>query len=203
MYNYFHNADEIMDASGAKMPVDFDLSVYAMANRVIWVADTEILGGNPFFSVLLPIVHTDIKVDVPAPPSGAAPAPGAGPPPDIDASGWGVGDFYVDAFNLVWRGKQWQTAAGVGFFAPTGEYDVNDPAAAGKDMWWGMLTLAGTYWLDPEKAWSASILARYETHSEQGERNVQYGDDFHFEWVWARPSCAASMWAWPATANGR
>lgn len=45
-----------------------------------------------------------------------------------------------------------------------------------------MFTLGGTYYLDAEKTWSASILARYETHSEKGDLDVQPGDDFHFEW---------------------
>ena len=45
-----------------------------------------------------------------------------------------------------------------------------------------MFTLGGTLYFDAEKTWSASILGRYETHSEQGDRDVTYGDDFHFEW---------------------
>ena len=176
MYNYFYSADKLMDADGNELPVDFDLNVYAMANRLIWVSDAEVLGGNPFFSLMLPIVHTDIEIGFPAPP------PGAGGPPDIDDSDWGIGDIYVDAANIVWNGKQWQAVGGLGFFAPTGEYDRNEPTSAGKDMWTGMLTLAGTYWPDAERTWSASVLARYETHSQQDERDVKYGDDLHFEW---------------------
>lgn len=176
MYNYFYSADKLMDAGGEEVPIDFDLSVYAMANRLIWVSEAEILGANPFFSVMLPLLRTDIEIDFPAPP------PGAAGPRDIDEREWGIGDLYVDAANLVWRGKQWQAAGGVGFFAPTGKYDKDNAASAGRDMWTGMLTLAGTYWPDAERSWSASVLARYETHCEQGDRDVEYGDDLHFEW---------------------
>jgi len=49
-------------------------------------------------------------------------------------------------------------------------------------MWTGMATLAGTYWFDLDRTLTASIVARYEKHSNQKERDVRYGDDFHFEW---------------------
>jgi hypothetical protein len=49
-------------------------------------------------------------------------------------------------------------------------------------MWTAMATGAGTYWLDADRTWTASILARYEKHANQEDRDVRYGDDFHFEW---------------------
>jgi hypothetical protein len=45
-----------------------------------------------------------------------------------------------------------------------------------------MFTAGGTVYFDAKKTWAASILARYETHSEKDDTKVQPGDDFHFEW---------------------
>lgn len=171
MYNYFYDADDLKDGHGDSSPVDFDLSVYANANRFLWVTDYTLWGGDFFVSAMIPYVDTSIEITPPM-------APG----PVVDDEESGLGDLYVDAANLIWRGDQWQVGGGLGFFAPTGEYDEDEPASPGKDMWTGMLTFAGTYWFDREKTLSASVLARYEKHGEQDERDVTYGDDFHFEW---------------------
>ncbi len=45
-----------------------------------------------------------------------------------------------------------------------------------------MFTLGATYYLDCEKTWSASALARYETNSERSKIAIRPGDDFHIEW---------------------
>ena len=171
MYNYFYDPDDLRDKSGDASPVDLDLSVYANANRFLWVTDYTIWGGQFFVSALIPYVNTSIEIT----------PPGA-PWPMVDDDESDFGDLYVDAANLAWSGDQWQMGGGLGFFAPTGQYDKNEPASPGKDMWTGMLTFASTYWFDIERTWSASLLAHYEIHGEQDKRDVTYGDDFHFEW---------------------
>ena len=45
-----------------------------------------------------------------------------------------------------------------------------------------MLSFSGTYFFDPEKTWSASILGRHEIHTEKSDTNIKPGQDFHFEW---------------------
>ena len=47
-----------------------------------------------------------------------------------------------------------------------------------------MVTGGGTLYFDAAKTWSGSILARYETHSEKHDSDIDYrpGDNFHFEW---------------------
>ena len=122
-------------------------------------------------SALLPVVDTDIEITPPG-------APG----PIVDDDRCGVGDLYVDAADIVWRQARWQGGGGIGFFAPTGDFDPVKPASPGKGMWTAMATLAGTYWFDVDRTWTASILARYEKHGNQRKRDVRYGDDFHFEW---------------------
>ncbi len=171
MYNYFYKADDLRDDSGDSSPVDLDLSVYANANRVIWVTNYKILGGDFFVSAMLPVVDTDIEIT----------PPGA-PWPIVDDDHGGIGDLYIDVADVIWRYDQGQAGVGLGLFAPIGDFDLDRPASPGKGMWTGMATFAGTYWFDVERTWTASVLARYEKHSNQSERDVRYGDDFHFEW---------------------
>jgi hypothetical protein len=165
LYNVFYNADKLMDPDGDEIPVDFEVSVYAMVNRFVWVTNKTILGANYFMDVVIPLINTDIKIGA-----------------EIDDSKFGVGDINIEPFGLSWHGPRYDASFGLSVYIPTGEYDRTEPASPGRDMWTGMLTLGGTYYFDAGKTWSASILGRYETHSEKDETDVTLGDDFHFEW---------------------
>ena len=170
MYNYFYNADKLMDSNGHKSVVDFDLSVYVNANRLLWVTDLKVLGADYFVSIMMPIVYTDLEMTFP------------GPPGKMMNHEFGFGDLYVDAADLVWRGELWQAGIGVGGFAPTGKYGEDKPASPGQDMWTGMVTVSGNLYFDAAKTWSASVLGRYETHSRKIETDIKPGDDIHLEW---------------------
>ncbi|OEU60098.1 MAG: hypothetical protein BBJ57_06180 [Desulfobacterales bacterium PC51MH44] len=164
MYNVFYDADTLTGRSGKKRNIDFDVSVYALVNRLIWVSDTKILGGDYFMDIVIPLVDTDIEIG------------------GFKDDEFGLGDINIEPFGLSWHGPCYDAAFGLSFFIPTGEYDKTEPASPGKDMWTWMLTLGGTYYLDAEKTWSASILGRYEIHGEKDDLDLTPGDDFHFEW---------------------
>ncbi len=172
LYNVFYNADELTGPSGDKSPVDFDLSVYAMVNRFIWMTHTKILGADFGADIIIPFIYTDIEM------KGLPP----GPPFVVEDDQFGLGDMAIEPIVLSWHAPRHDASFGVAFYTPTGEYDKDEPASPGLDMWTAMFTLGGTYYLDAEKTWSASILARYEMHTEKDEIDVEPGDDFHFEW---------------------
>jgi len=100
----------------------------------------------------------------------------------VDDSQFGLGDICIEPFLLSWHGSMYDAAFGMALYVPNGDYDEKEPASPGKDMWTGMFTLGGTAYFDTEKTWSASILSRYETHSDKGDTDINPGDDFHFEW---------------------
>ncbi len=169
LYNVFYNAGEMRTVTGRKAPMDFDVSVYAMANRFIYSSDIELLGGNLIMDLIVPLVYTDISAH-------------AGGNTLFGDNKFGLGDICVEPFVLGWHGPQWDAAFGVGLFMPTGSYDDDRPASPGKGYWTPMFSLGGTYYFDQAKTWSASLLARYEIHSEQEDTDITYGNDFHFEW---------------------
>jgi hypothetical protein len=148
-----------------------------MANRFIYSTPIEILGGNLVVDAVIPLVYTDLyyRID------------GVGK--IMDANRFGVGDILVEPFLLAWHGERWDAVAGVGVYMPTGEFrdiqrsnsrkHVADP---GMGFWTFMGTLGGTVYLDEEKTWSASVLARYEIHTEQQYTRTTPGNHFHFEW---------------------
>ena len=166
LYNVFYNADALMDANGEELDVGFDLGVYAMANRFIWITNKKILGADFGADIIIPLVYTDVEI-------GAM---------GVADDKFGLGDVAVEPFVLSWHGPRYDGSFGLAAYIPTGDYAVNDPASPGKDFWTGMITLGGTIYFDAAKTWSASILSRYEIHSEKNDTDVTPGNDLHFEW---------------------
>ena len=166
MYNVFYNTDKLTDKDGNNLDVGFDLSVYSLVNRFVWISNMKILGADFGATVVIPLVYTDIEINALG----------------IKDDKFSLGDIAVEPFVLSWHGPRYDAVFGLAVYVPTGEYDRNKPASPGKDFWTGMISIGGTYYLDAEKTWSASILGRYEIHSEKDETDVRPGDDFHFEW---------------------
>ncbi len=188
MYNAYYSSDRLKDHRGEKDSRynEFEIMSRASSHRFLYLDEREIefLGGAHYgVDVAIPLVSTDFHV------SGFSPLVG---PFDLFDREEGVSDIYVEPLLLGWYGKQWDFAVGYAFYAPTGEYDVDEPASLGKNFWTHMLTIGGTIFESPNKRFHASVLARYEIHTEKEDAwrnpltNVVYdvtpGDDFHFEW---------------------
>lgn len=169
-YTVYYTAHDLMDEDGDELPVGFEVDVMAQLNRFIWMSEYEILGGNFFADVIVPVVYTEFELDAMG----------------LSDDEFGLGDLYFEPFGLSWHGERWDAAFGASFFAPTAEFEADEPASPGKGFWTGMFTLGGTYYFDAEKLWSASILSRYEIHSDMEDLDLTPGDDFHFEWGIAR-----------------
>jgi hypothetical protein len=176
MYNVFYNADILMDSDGNELDIGFDLTVYALVNRFVWITNKKILGADYGADVIIPLIYTDIEVSAIG----------------VDDDQFGLGDIAVEPFVLSWHGPRYDASFALAAYVPTGDYDMNEPASPGKDFWTGMVTLGGTVYFDVAKTWSASILGRYEVHTEKDQTDVRPGDDFHFEWGIAKT--LAKIW---------
>jgi hypothetical protein len=170
IYGVYYHADQMKDNAGDTLPIDFDVQVYALVPRLIWVTPFQILGADYFADISVPVIRTDLSI-------GAA---------KIDAEKTGMGDICVEPLGLAWHGTRYDAALAVGVYLPVGEYDKDDPASPGKDMWTSMGTAGVTLYADDAKTWSASILSRYEIHSQKQDLHYTPGDDFHFEWGLAK-----------------
>ena len=159
MYNVFYRATTVRDTDGEKAPVDPTINVYGFVNRGIWVSDLEVLGGNYFADLVVPLVYTSVKMDA----------------LDVNDSMFGLGDICVEPAGVSWHGPQYDAAVALGLYLPVGRYDQDDMASAGQDMWTGMATAGGTLYADAERTWSASVLARYEVHSFQRDLDIRSG----------------------------
>lgn len=165
-YSFFYTASKLADGNGKDLPVGFKANVWAEAPRFIYISKLKALGGNVGFDLMPYVIHTNIRVNA------------AG----MHKKGTGMGDLYFSPMILSWHGKRYDAAAAVSFFAPTGKWDAGDASSAGKNYWTTMATGGGTAYLDKNRRWTASLLARYEVHKRRRDSDVKLGNDFHFEW---------------------
>ena len=165
-YNALYQADKLTDKHGDKLPIDFDLTIFASAHRFIWVSNIKILGGDFFADFTIPLIYTDLKI-------GAA---------GLDTNKFGLGDICIEPCGLSWHGPRYDAAIALDLYLPIGDYDRDDPASPGQDFWTFMLTYGGTYYFDAAKTWSASVLGRYEVNSEKDSTEVRPGQVISFEW---------------------
>ena len=165
VYNVYYNSDTLMNQHGDEANVGFDLNSIALSNRLVWITKQQILGADFGMNMVIPFVRTDIEINA----------------FNVQDKQSGLGDVFVESF-LGWHNASYDATIAAGIYMPTGDYATDKPASLGKDFWTAMLSLGGTYYFDSKKAWSLSILGRYEVHSEKDSIDIKPGNDFGFEW---------------------
>ena len=165
-YNAIYHADKLTDKDGDRLPIDFDVTVFASAHRFILVSSKKFLGADIFADFTIPLIYTDIEI-------GAA---------NIDKNRFGLGDVCIEPIGLAWHGNRYDVAIAPDIYLPVGDYDQDDPSSPGQGFWTFMLTYGGTYYLDREKTWSVSALGRYEINSNKRSTDVRPGQVISFEW---------------------
>ncbi len=178
MYNTFYAADTLTGADGEELDVGFDAMVFANVHRFIWITQTKLLGADYGFDIFIPLIYQDIEISALG----------------IDNDEFGLGDIIVEPLLLSWHGKRWDTSAGAAVYLPTGDSDNTNPASPGKGFYTAMFSLGATYYLDAKKTWSASVLSRYEIHTEKDDDEITPGDDFHFEWGLGKTFPGKTIW---------
>ena len=168
MYNVFYDSDKLADPDGKDIGIDFELSVFAQANRFIYVTEHKILGADYFWNVVVPFIYTDIEIG-----SGVH---------GVKDNAFEVGDITIEPFALGWHGARYDAAAGAMLVVPSGRSKGDRIAHPGKDYWTGIFSLGITTYLDAAKTWSIGALGRYEIHSKKNGVDVTPGNDFHVEW---------------------
>jgi hypothetical protein len=152
-------------APGTKndLPGSNTASVTALANRLVHITSTQLLGADYGYEMIVPVVSTSLKL-------GAA---------GLDSSQSGVGDVYLGPLVLGWHGAQWDAVAAAGLWLDSGKSD--QAASPGKGYKSTMLTGGATYYFDAAKAVSGSALFRFERHgkTDTGDRP---GNQITLEW---------------------
>jgi len=161
-YNVGYYSTRANDPAGNNAsPPNFTAYTYGNVPRVLWITDTKFLGGYVGVDALLPLLYQRLTV------------------PGYDHGTFGIGDFFAES-TLSWHPKQFDLAAAVGVWTPTG--DSGTPTRAGLGYWTPMLTAGATWYIDTEKTWAVSALNRYEFNTEQRDTHITPGEAYTLEW---------------------
>ena len=161
---YRYTADTLRDGNGDKFaPLGGGGSIDASASiiGVVWVTDKKILGGN--FGVSIFPAVTNNALELPALQSNTS-------------TSTGFADLYFQPIMLGWNKERADFIAGIGIYAPTGEYEADGDSNRGLGMWSYELFGGSTVYFDEAKSWHLSAFAAYETHGKKDGTDVRVGD---------------------------
>ena len=160
---YDYRADTLRDSSGDPFaPIGGgSVDAQALIAGLVWVSEKKILGGNYGFSIFpgvtnnalgSPVIQLDTKTST------------------------GLADLYIQPIVLGWNTDRADFTAGLGIYAPTGEFEVLGDSNRGLGMWSYELFGGTTVYFDELKTWHFAATAFYETHGKKDGTNIRVGD---------------------------
>lgn len=164
-YALSYNAGRVNDRDGDSLNLEYELNINALAVRPILITEKKLLGAD--YGVFAVLPYQTVSVDHKR---------------MEESSSNGQGDVDLSPLLLSWHTDRFDFAFSYEVYLPTGSYNKNRPSSIGKNYVTHMVSAGVTAYLDEERSWSVSVLPRYETHSENDDIDVTFGDDFHFEW---------------------
>lgn len=166
LYNLWYTADELRDDNGDEVPVDFELDVYASVFRFIHVTDYKLLGADYAWHVIVPVLKQDLQI-------GAI---------NFDQSSSGLGDIEFSPLILGWHfSKNMHLTGALDVWAPTGDYDRNDPSSVGRNYWTMAPILAATYISDGGFELSGKF--QYLVNFENSDTDYTSGNEFILDYL--------------------
>ena len=161
---YRYDADTIRDQDGNRISDPEgrgSLDVNAYIFGLIWVSEYKLFGGNYSFQVYP--AFTDNTLENPV----------RGLNESVDT---GLTDLYFQPVNLGWNTDRADFTAGLGIYAPTGEYEAGGSDNTGLGMWSFEVFAGTTLYLDDAKSWHFAATAFYETHTDKEDTDIRVGD---------------------------
>lgn len=162
---YRYKADTLRDRNGDKISLDplerGSLEANAYVLGLIWVSEFKIFGANYSFQIYPAL--TDNAMEAPI--------------LSLNESvSTGFADLYFQPINLGWHTDRADFTAGLGIYAPTGEYEDGGNDNTGLGMWSFELFAGATLYFDEAKSYHFSANVYYETHSEKEDSDIKVGD---------------------------
>lgn len=162
-YNVFYTADEFKDNDGNSVG-DIDLNQFASFLRAYYMTDLEFLGAKYGLGLGLPVGYVDLKVN------------------GMSDDNFNLGDLLIEPVILKWNYDKFDAFASVGVFAPTGQFENDEPLNIGGGHWTIMPSVGGIFYFDDAKTWSMGATARYEFNTEVEDTDFRHGDVFTTEY---------------------
>jgi hypothetical protein len=162
---YRYEADSLRDRDGNSVRIDpqgrgsLDANAYVFG--LLWVSEMKLFGANYSFQIYPGFTDNTLE------------GPILGLDETVDT---GFTDLYIQPINLGWHTDRADFVAGIGVYAPTGEYEDGGSSNNGLGMWSIEFFAGTTLYLDEAKSWHFSTNAYYEIHSEKEDSDITVGD---------------------------
>jgi hypothetical protein len=163
---YRYDGDRLRNASGESRPIGNlsprpELDVSSFGIGATYVTNLKLLGANVGFLVFP--AWTDNQLEVPI--LGLS-----------SKTPTGFTDLYFQPLNLGWYRERADFTAGVGIYAPTGEWELEGEENLGLGMWSFELFGGTTVYFDEAKQWHFATVGFYETHTKKRDTDIRVGD---------------------------
>lgn len=159
-----YSIDELRaPGSSNTVPLSNTGTVSALANRLVYITGTKLLGADYGMEAIVPVLRKSLNFNAPG----------------ISESSSGVADVYLGPLVLGWHGGNWDAVAAAGLWLDNANNDK--PSSPGNGYRSTMLTGGGTYYFDAAKSWTGSALLRYEMNSTQSN-DFKPGNQLTMEW---------------------
>jgi len=161
---YDYTADTLRDSNGDRLaPLGGGGSVDAQAGIIglLWVSDKKIFGGTYGFAIWPGVTNNALEF----------------PAAQVDdKTSTGFADLYIQPITLGWNTDRADFFAGLGIYAPTGEYEADGDSNRGLGMWSYELLGGTTVYFDEARSWHFAAVGAYETHGKKDGTNIRVGD---------------------------
>jgi len=120
---YDYAADTLRNGDGDRFPTSGNggsLDARAGILGLLWVGEKKFLGGNYGFGIWPAVTNNALEA----------------PPFQLDSkTSTGLADLYIQPVILGWSKQAADFTAGVGIYAPTGDYEAGGDSNRGLGMW--------------------------------------------------------------------
>ena len=162
-YLTYYRAGSFKDQNGNDLVPKFDLDVWANTFRLVHVTKYRFLGASWAMHAFLPLVYMDLSATF----------------GEDDRTG--VGDIIVDPCILGWHSKNFHVITGLDIYVPTGSYDENRLANAGRNYWTFEPVFAMTYLADNGIELSGKFM--YAINTKNKDTEYKSGQEFHVDYT--------------------
>lgn len=156
----YYRTDTVKDGQGQSIETQTTLDVFGVMPFVMWASDVKFLGGSYGGLVAVPFLNLGVELSR----------------FDLEIGNFGLGDIYIQPFNLGWHTDRADFLISYAFTAPVGEYAVDARDNLGLGMWSHEVGLGTSLFLDEAHSWHASALSTFETHTNKRDVAIDVGN---------------------------
>lgn len=158
-----YSADELKDARGNNVPINFKVTANVLAPRFVWVTGAKLFGGQVAHAMIVPAVDLDVRVNA------------------ASQNKTGLGDIIVTALALGYHhSPQLHSVVALDIITPSGSFDKNELANIGRNYWAIQPVYTATRMAPSGLNWDVKLM--YDINFKNKDTNYKSGQELHADY---------------------